>query len=156
MAYEPNEWSCGDTVTAEKLNAMERGISDMNADYVPTEWVCGDVITAEKLNHMEQGIANGCEGGGSSDFSTATVTIINSALTSGDIFVVYIDPIDEYLTTAKMIFNNEEIINLQAVLYKGVQLAAIEVEQGSVSVSGNITYNDGELLITGDCTITIS
>ncbi len=28
MAYTPNEWKCGDTVTADKLNHMEQGIAE--------------------------------------------------------------------------------------------------------------------------------
>ena len=53
MAYEATEWMCGDTVTAEKLNKLERGVQDIMSDYVPTVWECGDVITAEKLNKLE-------------------------------------------------------------------------------------------------------
>lgn len=32
--------------------------------YTPNEWQCGDVVTAEKLNHMEQGIADASGGTG--------------------------------------------------------------------------------------------
>lgn len=31
--------------------------------YEKQEWKCGDSITAEKLNHMEDGIANAGRGG---------------------------------------------------------------------------------------------
>lgn len=161
MAYEPNEWSCGDTVTAEKLNAMERGISDMNADYVPTEWVCGDVITAEKLNHMEQGIANGCEGGGS-DFSTAQVTV-NSSTEYG--YELQLSNYYDYEDTGVIVPNisSRDIdtsIILDAVLYKGQAMCILRPtgqNTPNVSVSGNIQEVEAETyIITGDCTITIS
>ena len=157
MAYEPNEWSCGDTVTAEKLNAMERGISDMNADYVPTEWVCGDVITAEKLNHMEQGIANGCEGGGSSDFRTAQVTFVNN--TSDPISSIYVCVYDAPFSAAVAgnVFSTGSV-DYNVPLYKGVCYWAVTDSSVNVSVSGDVEWDseNGGLLITGDCTITIS
>lgn len=53
MAYEATEWACGDTVTADKLNKLERGVQGIMSDYVPTEWQCGDTITADKLNKLE-------------------------------------------------------------------------------------------------------
>ena len=31
--------------------------------YEPKEWVCGETITAEALNHLEQGLADCCGGG---------------------------------------------------------------------------------------------
>lgn len=31
MAYTPNEWACGETITAEKLNHMEDGIESANS-----------------------------------------------------------------------------------------------------------------------------
>lgn len=76
MAYTPNEWACGDTLTAEKLNNIERGISEMNSEYVPTEWQCGDTITAEKLNKIEQGIANASGGGSWTVLTEESVTTI--------------------------------------------------------------------------------
>lgn len=65
MAYTPTDWECGQTVTAEKLNNIERGVAEVNSEYTPTTWQCGDVITAEKMNKIEQGIANAGGGGGS-------------------------------------------------------------------------------------------
>ena len=62
MAYEPTEWACGDVVTAEKMNKIERGVSEIMSEYVPTEWACGDTITAEKLNKLENGLAECCGG----------------------------------------------------------------------------------------------
>lgn len=33
MAYNPTEWKCGDTITAEKLNKMEDGIANAGGGY---------------------------------------------------------------------------------------------------------------------------
>ena len=57
MSYEPTEWNCGETITAEKMNKLERGVAEVS-EYVPNEWQCGDVITAEKLNRLEQAVAD--------------------------------------------------------------------------------------------------
>lgn len=32
MAYEPNTWSTGDTITAEKLNHLEQGVANAPQD----------------------------------------------------------------------------------------------------------------------------
>lgn len=95
MAYTPTEWKCGDIVTAEKLNAMERGVADMNAEYVPNEWKCGDIVSAEKLNHMEQGIANGCGGDSWTVLTEESVTTESDPGGSGNIrsALSYEDPI---------------------------------------------------------------
>lgn len=161
MAYTPTEWECGDRVTAEKLNAMERGIANMNGEYVPNVWECGDTITADKLNHMEQGIANG--GGGSSDFSTATMTVTSQLQDWGISIVV---PVacndDETLGTCMYSDWSISVVDnptpFQVVLYKGEAKASLYNNEGyTISVSGDATYDgDIALTITGDCTITVS
>lgn len=35
MAYEPKEWQCGDTITAEDLNRMEQGIAQGGGGSAP-------------------------------------------------------------------------------------------------------------------------
>ena len=48
MAYTPNTWAAGDTITAQKLNNMEQGISDAGggALYVKIS-VDGETVTAD-------------------------------------------------------------------------------------------------------------
>ena len=58
MSYTPTSWENGDTITAEGLNNIERGVADIDSGYTPTVWQTGDIITAEKLNKIEQGIAD--------------------------------------------------------------------------------------------------
>lgn len=165
MAYTPTEWECGDTVTAEKLNALERGIAEMNAEYVPNEWACGDVITAERLNHMEQGIAEGC--GGSSDFSIAEVTVVNNsqmeAYAVGNCPAVFEaneigegSPATVYYTLPTV--PAEATVVFHVPLYKGTCVWGNSPfgETTTHSVSGNIDTSMGMYLITGDGTITIS
>ena len=36
MSYTPTEWQTGDTITAEKLNKMERGIENANNPFIVT------------------------------------------------------------------------------------------------------------------------
>lgn len=153
MAYEPNEWACGDIITAEKMNAMERGIADMNAEYVPNEWSSGETITAEKLNHMEQGIANG---GGSSDFSTAEVTIINNLQSSENINMPCIVTSEGTSVISALTRINSGINTINVPLYKDglviVQTGAFELLS---TFSGDVSLLDQALLIFGECSLAL-
>lgn len=153
MAYTPSEWSCGDIVTADKLNNIERGIAEVNSEYVPTSWQCGDLITAEAMNKIEQGIADA--GGGSSDLSTATLSIVDEG---------------GYRVNLKFATLNERGFssggypewistdNLSVILYKGAALLELEnLDSANISISGAIENVGGNTYaITGDCTITIN
>ena len=74
MAYEKRTWQDGDAVTSAKLNNIERGVEEVNSEYVKTTWQAGDIVTAEKLNNIENGIENASGGGGSGDYPTITAT----------------------------------------------------------------------------------
>lgn len=159
MAYTPNEWACGDEITANKLNSIERGIAEVNGEYTPTEWVCGDIITADRMNHIEQGIAN-AGGGGSSDFSTAEVTFVNSS-NDGDEYVVMVIQATEggMMLTPRTVYYNPVTVNLP--LYKGKYMLFPEdfssIDQTSVpTCTGDITFDsdEGYFLIEGNGTIT--
>lgn len=117
--------------------------------YEPTDWNCGDVISAERLNHMEQGISNG--GGGSSDFSTAEVTVVNNSSPLEWVAVVAYPEYNLLVGEYDNISSGTYIMPL----YKG-RLILSTNGSGNVSVSGNCEYADDQFIITGDCTITIS
>ena len=156
MAYTPTDWECGQTVTAEKLNNIERGIAEVNSAYNPTTWECGDLITAEKMNKIEQGIAN-AGGGGSSDFSTAEISISGLSVSQCSVTSPHIitTPFDMIVAdTAK--YASGDIVTV--ALYKGkASISASVVGIGDITVSGDIESMGGDYyLVTGDCTITIS
>jgi len=162
MSYTPTEWQTGDIVTANKLNKLENGVEDMNMSYTPTEWANGDIVTAEKLNKLENGVAAG--GGGSSDFTTAEVTVINNAYQTiyASIPVVYEEnelgegsPATLVCDTL-FVYGETTIINVP--LYKGTCLVnGSAFEQVILDMEGNIQQMfNGVLMITGDGTITIS
>ena len=158
MSYEPTTWATGDIITATKLNNIESGVQSVSSSYTPTTWATGDIITATKLNNIEQGIAN-AGGGGSSDFSTATVTFVNNTadkvllgatavvLDEGEHSCIY--GIDSLADNGSYTF----------ILYKGLNVFTCNnSDQLTVTTSGNVTYDseNDTFLITGDCTITIS
>lgn len=87
-------------------------------------------------------------GGGSSDFSTAEVTLTNE--TPFGLTLAHID------NTTGISPHMAQSGEYEVVLYKGKAEGVFMSPSGNLSVTGNITYNDGELVITGDCTITIS
>lgn len=137
----------------------------MSSGYTPYTWQTGDTITAARLNALEQGVA---AGGGSSEFSTATVTFVTNL--SGKYAQIYGAIIDAssmmgYPTSLTAItLADKEITNGDAytvVLYNGNAYAVVSAN--NITVSGNATaeeydpeYSTWLITITGDCTITIS
>ena len=164
MSYTPTEWETADIVTAQRMNALETAVGELNMSYTPNTWSDGDILSASKMNALEQAVASG--GGGSSDFSTAEVTVVNGlnipvsastarACETGDMGA----------GAPAMIYPEIDVMGSQSatfsiVLYKGKSVAIFYLESGTITVSGNITIvgeGDGIILeITGDGTITIS
>ena len=106
-------------------------------------------------NKVEIGTSSG--GSGSSDFSTAQVTVVNNNEYGLNMPAVYnageLSPeAPAFLYTASMGYQGVFTI----ALYKGAAL--VEIPFGDdVAIEGNITdMGDGFYFITGDCTITIS
>ena len=92
-------------------------------------------------------------GGGSSDFSTAEVTV-NANTQQFEFFVPLINEKFGYLGAYDNIFPSESE-TLTVGLYKGKAVTRFYTS-GVVSVSGNAQLMNEQILITGDCTITIS
>ena len=91
-------------------------------------------------------------GGGSSDFSTAEVTITNNSENPALFFGSFI--VDNSITHGFNVSENTTE-TLTVVLYKGVSVMGVDDEL-NVVVTGDITYSDWDFTITGDGTITIS
>lgn len=149
-------WSSGDIVTAANLSLIERGVSEVAEEYTPTTWANGDTVTATALNNIEQGIAN-AGGGGSSDFSTATLTV-NGNFTQSDLFIAPVvekDPNNEDIAFPQIQSGNS---TYTVILYKGRSvLMCMGSQSRTITVSGNIeNVYTGVYIITGDCTITIN
>ena len=92
-------------------------------------------------------------GGGSSDFSTAEVTLIDTVEMGAPISGPFI--VNDELV--RKCFSDDGTATV--VLYKGsveVDASAVDAEGGSISVSGNAQQDLFKITITGDCTITIS
>lgn len=173
--YTAREWSNGDIVTAANLSSIERGVSAVAEEYTPTTWANGNTVTAAALNNIEQGIAN-AGGGGSSDFSTAEVTIINTTNRQIPFHFAFVESFDSSYTTAFYIDSESGVsidrdvdvgasTSLIQEVYiqddKSIALQPLVATAGrTYTISGNVvetTYEDSPLFtITGDCTITIS
>ena len=93
-------------------------------------------------------------GGGSSDFSTAEVTI--NGIPSADLMLANISQTFPVDTVTSMVTITEDTTIVTAVLYKGNSVLTV-VGTMVATLSGNIQkMSDTVYLITGDCTITIS
>lgn len=98
-------------------------------------------------------------GGGSSDFSTAEVTLVIGSLASTPTLIegacINEDDGVEYIDIRYPVEENTTSV-IPAVLYKGEGSVIIDTT-ATVNVEGNIQQmSPGAYLITGDCTITIS
>lgn len=95
---------------------------------------------------------NGGGGGGESDFSTAQVTVVNntSAETAIGLLMTIINEDGDLYVTNGLPSGTYTVPLLNGALY----IAYLGLS--AVSVSGNASEEDGDITITGDCTITIS
>ena len=97
------------------------------------------------------------QSGGSSDFSTAQVTVTNNA--SDDTTLVGAVNISNDMLSQDVVVDKDATITVSAVLYKNE--AHWMVSNYGVAVTGNATttttpFGATGIIITGDCTITIS
>ena len=93
-------------------------------------------------------------GGGSSDFSTAEVTIVNK--TGGNNTWNVLHATDEYIENSVDI-NRNLGKTIHAVLYKGYgYLRLAEGQTATATGEATIDSEFGMVYFTGDCTITIS
>ena len=144
-------WSSGDIVTAANLSSIERGVSAVAEEYTPTTWANGNTVTAAALNNIEQGIANA--GGGSSDFSTATVRVILQGGTMANICLPFMRRNGSFVCG----FTGMDDETVTAVLKDGSAVCMIAGNFDTVTATGSATVTEDYIVtITGDCTITIS
>lgn len=140
---------------------------------VPKETFVTNGTIVEPLNVTENGtyappagtayspvVVNVEGGGGSSDFSTARVTIVNTTTTDVVIYMAVQLDVEEEDYSALMYeayVVEGETLTVTAVLYKGAVVAYLNrAEDFNVSVSGSAEYDRPNFDITGDCTISIS
>ena len=91
-------------------------------------------------------------GGGSSDFSIVEVAITN---TGGDGTFAFLKAImaDEEIGATYENDSIETQRTFTVILYKGKSCGELDCEE-YISSTGGVVYDDGELIITGDCSIT--
>lgn len=103
------------------------------------------------------------QSGGSSDFSTAEVTITNNSGEKVGFYLPVYMNIPEYgaiiqgfmmTDSEEPTFEGEVVIPTNGELYVGSTLA--QFTTSNTTVTGNARVENGQLVITGDCTITIS
>lgn len=97
-------------------------------------------------------------GGGSSDFSTAQMTVNDSVdhAMYGAFAVGIVGPDDPPPTTTGKVYT-DEYDSFSVVMYKGMAVVEFEIdEQTTISATGSATVDSNYVIITGDCNITIS
>lgn len=109
--------------------------------------------------------SNKGSGGGSSDFTMCTVTVINNSEDEIEFYLPQITEIDVYGDPSIILDADssgmQSTDTFTCVLYKGKALGSFIFDsrpsQGNVSTSGSISYdyNANFITITGDGTLTI-
>ena len=100
-----------------------------------------------------EGVKELVNGGGGGDFSTAEVTVKMEG--DGDYDFFYAPILKEnYLIGFGEPEGDQTIFTV--ALYNGTAIAQPRIIDGSIHVSGNITLNNDNIIITGDGTVTIS
>ena len=92
-------------------------------------------------------------GGGSSDFSTATMTVTGGTPV---IYMATIIDMAEYGVVGSYPTNTELSSPYTIILYKGKAYVSIDATIASISGDASVDQITGMLVVTGDCTITIS
>jgi len=108
-----------------------------------------DIVVARKLAGGSGG------GGGSSDFSAANVTVVASSMYFYDNCPCAVDS-EEINACFGMAQPTGPTTIYTVPLYKGKCVWAPSDGVENVTVSGDATLTETSILITGDCTITIS
>ena len=120
----------------------------------------------DKLNNVEihstdgeisQILVNGEEqgGGGSSDFSTAEVTVLNQ---TGKLLAfrgcLALEEDGEYSSNTSVTVMSEAV--LRVIMYKGLAYCEADGIFSDATTTGNVTYSDGTITVTGNGTIKLT
>lgn len=127
---------------------------DVLADVLAQQDVQVPQTNAGAILALAQYVTGG--GGGSSDFTTAHVTVTSNVSISGKIFhVCTLVGLDEMSLSAPSPTGSGTTLEFDAILYKGN--AVIMADAPVATTSGAIQQmSAASYLITGDCTITIA
>lgn len=115
--------------------------------------------TLYKPADMASAISTISGGGGDNGFSTATVTFE----VYGGFTLLEFPQIETRTQPRKLNFilthdyeSTYDTFSRDALLVDGVGKFYVDSEYATITVSGNATYDDGEVIYTGDCTISVT
>ena len=95
MAYEPKEWVCGETITAEALNHIENGIEECcSGGSIDFSFTVEDIPPSET-----------CEYGGTKYTYSHSWQELCNAIQQGKMILVFaheFDDVDEYYTLSRI------------------------------------------------------
>lgn len=150
----------------DKEEFREGILQGLNASYTTEDLKVKDKFRAKLVTAVAEAMA----GGGSSDFSMAEVTLVNSADSNRAVLIPVcyepsrFNPDASVESTVQMVVNETLILNVplykgHCVIRKGIsedRLQGVTVATSFTVTSGSATSSMSGVDITGDCTITIS
>lgn len=149
VTFNGTEYTCEKDEEGYYGASYDRETSTYDWSVYPFGIIDGDTFITQTANTYTLKIEEP-QSGGSSDFSTAEVTLSTGGLGSLPIASI----LDNKIVTTVPFF----IESFEAILYKGSQVCNTSEITGTITVSGDAVYDSDEqtITITGDCTITIS
>ena len=141
----------GEDYTVEDLRNEERFRSKV-LDGLGVSYETEDLVNFEKYRlKVLQGIAGG--GGGDLSVANVTVTAIGGHYADLNGCCCYTENDENYSDA----YLDYEVVN-KVILYKGSAMVYVSNRKGTITVSGDAVYNESSetIMVTGDCTITVS
>ena len=124
-------------------------------DTMGVEYVFDDVNQTDLFRgKFLEGLANGSGGGGSSDFSTAEVTFISTVSSPApeqEVIAIMEIMGEEGMISKFPLINGS--LTVDVVLFKGSQIIYAPNDFNDITVTGDITEEEGEIIISGAGTI---
>lgn len=142
---------------AQAVGGTGEAESNLEALNQISEALGGSADATENADAVANIAENASGGGGSSDFTTATVTFTNSSSSPDTTASIsgLVAILENHLSSEPIIANGGETITVDFVVYKNQPVQAYVGQGTYVSSSGAVEYDDGDLVITGDFSITI-
>lgn len=149
------------TIKGEAVTGGDGSVNralDVLADVLAQQDVQVPQTDAGAILALAQYVSGGGGGGGSSDLTTAEVTFVNN--TGGSINVTFATvrsfPNGDGFSTGSVSIRESGGKGI-AILYKGTGSVFFGESVSTITVSGNATVDGPNVvIITGDCTITVS
>lgn len=152
MDYYIRSWDPDSTYPANPQEGDVCYTITLDQSWAPVAGVKNDNLLKEEV--YENGEWKEVGGGGGGDMTLASGKITNTQNESYTLYLCMYDGVQEGSVTYAQLLPDIPR-EFQVILYKGVAMGSIMYGPEEGTVVGDAEYYDGDLLVTGDFTLTI-